>query len=299
MKLISKLRKQQTGQIGVEETNTPAETLFGDLTPLSKLIAPIRKYMAEYDHAIHALAVARERLRDLADAPPLDMSLTVKREIAVAMNDPEELSRFDAEYGAAIKAEREAREAAVRDREELPARILALEQVVRQIANKMIDNDCTGEIERAAEAVFKPYAQRLFEAAKQYANLMQQATTAAWILNNRLAVHEYDLFGDKKRIHRPELIGDVEDGILPVTMAGVSWEEIQAINLSIGRTDEELASRMGKELVEAGLGGERLRMYYPCAEDSPYKVYAPELTQCIKRPQLIPNAASTIVRAGL
>lgn len=158
---------------GIIET-TPTN-LFGNLTPLAKIVEPMRNRMAEYDHAVHALAVARERLRDLADARPPDMTLTVQREIAVAMGNPETLAKFDAENGEAMKAERETREAALRDREELPARILALENVVRQIAKRMRAGESVFDLERATIEVFEPYAQRLVEAAKHYADVMQEA----------------------------------------------------------------------------------------------------------------------------
>ena len=297
MNLISKLKKNQTGQIGAATEATSANRL-GDLTMLTQLVQPMRHRMAEYDHAVRALSIARERLRDLADQPPPDMALTVKREIAVAMNDPEALARFDAENGEAFKVEREAREAALRDREELPARILALEQVVRQIASRMIEEEVVGDIEREAQQAFAPYAQRLMAAALHFADVMQEANSAASALNQALVIHEYDLFADLKRIHRLDLMGEIDEGILPKTMATVSWEAVQEINRRIGRIKPEVEQQMNQELAAADLLGERLRLYYPCAENDHRKISSPELTRRVKRPPPVLNAAATRVVIG-
>lgn len=297
MNLIPKLKKKQSGQIGTA-ASVASTSLLGNLTSLTQLIEPMRRRMAEYDHAVHALATARERLRDLADAPPLDMALTVQREIAVAMGDADVLARFDAENAAAIKAEREVREAALRDREELPARIKALEEVVHRIAQKMIDEEVTDVIEREAHRVFAPYAQRLMEAAQHFADVMQEANSAASVLNQSLVIYEYDLFADLKRIHRPDLMGEIDEGILPKTMATVSWETIQEINRRVGRIKPEVEQQMDQELVAANVLGERLRMYYPCSENDHRKVYAPELTRRIKTPPPILNAAAARVVIG-
>lgn len=293
MNLIPKLKKKQSGQVDIAITTS--STRLGDLEPLTQLVAPMRQRMAEYDHAVHALAVARERLRDLADAPPPDMTLTVQREIAVAMGNPDILARFDAENAEAMKAERDAREAALRDREELPARIKALEEIVRRIAQKMIDEESTFVIEREAQKVFAPYAQRLMEAAEQFADAMQEANTAASSLKQALTIYEYDLFSDLKRIHKPDLMGDVDEGILPKTMATVSWEVIQEINRRVSRVLTEVEGQMDQELVAANVLGERLRMYYPCAADDHRKISAPELTRRIKTPPPILNAAAARV----
>lgn len=236
MNLLPKLKKKQTGQVGVA-TAVPPTTVLGDLTSLAELIQPIRSRMAEYDQAIHALAVARERLRDLDDATPPDMTLTVKRELAAAMDNPDALARFDVEQGSALEAERAARVAARLDREELPARINALEAVVRQIAIQMIDWDRISAIESKVQVMFAPYALRLVEAAKRYAEAMQQARTASRALDQATMVYEYDLFLDLKLIHHPELMGKIEIGeILPRMMTGVSLETTNEINV-LARTE--------------------------------------------------------------
>lgn len=298
MNLFPNLKKKQTGHVAIP-VGAPSSVL-GDLTPLAQLVQPMRSRMKEFDHAIHALSVARERLRDLADLPPPDMTITVQREIAVAMGEPQVLERFDAENAVAIKAEREACDAAVRDRDVLPARIKALEEIVRRIAQKMISGDATTVIDREAKTVFAPYAQRVMEVAQQFADVMQEANTAASVLSQALVVYEYDLFGELKRIHRPELMGAVDDdGILPKTMAGVSWEDIQEINRRVKHSKPEVAQPMDQELVATDILGERLRMYAPCSQDDHRKISSPELTRRIKRPQPSPYGAATVITVSV
>lgn len=284
MNLLPKFKNKQTGQIGTPAEATPT-TVLGDLTPLVNLIKPMRERMAEYDHAIHALAVARERLRDLADAPPPDMTLTVQREIAVAMGKPEVLARFDADNGAALEAERTVRETAMRDREELPGRIKALEEVVRQIAQRMIDHGNITQIEKQVQDLFAPYAQRLLDSANQYADAMQDALAVAWSLKSPVEIYEYDLFSHFRGSHRPELLDRIKEGILPDTVAGIDWQVIREVNERIDQIDKPLYERVQQELATAGLKNEQIRMYSPGAEDDPRRIYTPEITRRARRPE--------------
>lgn len=302
MNLIQNVKKKQTGQVTTADTDptpTPAKepvSLLGDLKPLAQLVQPMRVRMKEFDHALHALSVARERQRDLDDVAPPSMDLAVQREIVVAMDDVQELARFDAENAQALQAERDARAAVVRDREELPARILALEEIVRRIAKKMIDNDVTTTIEEETQTVFAPFAQRVMDAAQIFANAMQEAYAASAALNQAVAVNEYDLYGNLKRIHRPDLMGEVaKDDVLPQTMAGVDWEAIEDINLRIRNANPAARHQMDQELALAGIGGERLRMYTPGLPSDERKISSPELTRKVKRPEPSPFGMPTRV----
>jgi len=283
MNLLPKLKKKQTGHVGFAN-ETQAGSLFGDLAPLTNLIKPMRSRMAEYDHAIHALAVARERLRDLADAPLPDMALTVQRELIVAMGDSAALARFDAVHNEAMKAEIKTRQAAERDRTELPARIKALDSLVRGIAQKMADADGVCEIEREAERVFEPFAKRLMEAASQYVEILQATKTAAHTLEQAVFVREYDLFASYRHKHQPELFADFKEGILPSTLAGVAWDDIRALNYQAKEFNQALSTRMQNELEANGLGGDTLRIYFPPSSDDTRGLYAPELTRRVRRP---------------
>lgn len=305
MNLIPNLKKKQTGHVAAAIAHAPTPvvatvSLLGDLTPLTKLVQPMRARMKEFDHARHALSVARERQRDLDDVSPPSMALAIQREIVVAMGDAQELARFDAENADAMKAERDAREAVVRDREELPARILALEEIVRRIAKKMIENDVTTTIEEEAQTVFAPFAQRVMDAAQILANVMQEALAASAALNQAVAVNEYDLFGNLKRIHRLELIGEVaKDDVLPLTMAGVPWEEIEDINLRIRNANPTTRQQMDQELAAADIAGERLRMYTPGLPGDDRKISSPELTRRVKRPEPSAFGGATVVTVSV
>lgn len=302
MNLIPNLKKKQTGHVAIPDaapapsTTSPQDTLLGDLTPLAELVQPMRVRMKEFDHALRALSVARERQRDLDDVTPPSMDLAVQREIVVAMGDAQELARFDAENAQALHAERDAREAVVRDREELPARIVALEEIVRRIAKKMIDNNVITIIEEEAQTVFAPFAQRVMDAAEIFANAMQEAHAAAAALNQVVAVNEYDLFGNLKRIHRPDLMGEIaKDDVLPQTMAGVDWEAIGDINIRIRNASSAARHQMDQELALADIGKERLRMYAPGLPSDDRKISAPELTRKVKRPEPSPFGMPTRV----
>lgn len=302
MNLIPNLKKKQTDHAAtaaITPTPIPATapaSLLGDLTPLAQLVQPMRARMKEFDHALHALSVARERQRDLDDVSPPSMALAIQREIVVAMGDAQDLARFDAENADAVKAERDVREAVVRDREELPARILALEEIVRRIAKKMVDNNVTTTIEEQAQTVFAPFAHRVMDAAQIFADAMQEAYATAAALNQAVVVNEYDLFDNLKRIHRPELMGEVaKDDVLPQTMAGVPWEEIEEINLRIRNANPATRQQMDQELAAADVAGERLRMYTPGLPIDDRKISSPELTRKVKRPEPSPFGTPTRV----
>jgi hypothetical protein len=307
MNLFTDSKKKQSGHVAIAAASPASQaagqvidqstTLAGEeLKSLAQLVQPMRSRMKEFDHALHALSIARERLRDLADLPPADMTLSVEREIAAAMGDPQALERFDAQNADALQAERSACEALMRDRQELPARILALEELVRRIAKKMVDNEVTSAIDEQAHKLFAPYAQRVMEVARQFADVMQQANAAASVLNQCLAIYEYDLYGELMHIHRSELMGEFKkNAILPQTMAGVSWQEIEAINEHLRDANAQIRQRMEQELVGANIVGERLRMYAPGLRSDDRKISSPQLTQRLKRPELSPYGVATRV----
>ena len=72
----------------------------------------------------------------------------------------------------------------------------------------------------------------------------------------------------------------------------------EEINRRIGRIKPEVEQQMNQELAAADLLGERLRLYYPCAENDHRKISSPELTRRVKRPPPVLNAAATRVVIG-
>ena len=119
MNLFTHPKKKPTGQIGQPASKADSLLPPEPLAALHQLIAPMRERMKRYDEAIQALAVTRDRLLDLEDLPPPDMTFTVERELLAARGDAEALRAFDAEHGDSLAAEREQRMALSREREEL------------------------------------------------------------------------------------------------------------------------------------------------------------------------------------
>lgn len=276
MNLIAKMKKQ-TGQIGqtAEAVNTllPADALAS----LRQLIDPMRERMARYDEAIQALAIARARLLDLKELPPPDMTLAVERELLVGRGDVEALRAFDAEHGENLAAERAKRETLMREREELPARVQALETLIKKIAGEMKER--IPDLLRAHELVtelFKPFAKEAFAAAQTYVDAARRAHTAAEALAKTVSAYRYDLFGDFKQIMAPELYGVRGRNVLPLGLPGIRHEEIERLNHALDDIDEDLYARLTSELDAAGLSGDQLRVYGPPAKDDSRRIYTPE-----------------------
>lgn len=300
MNLFVTSKKKQTGQLGQPVKKSEAMLPPEDLAALHQLIAPMRERMQRYDEAIQALAVARDRLLDLEDLPLPDMTLTVERELIAARGDAEALRAFDAEHGESLAAERAQRTALLREREELPARVHALEALVTKIAGEMADH--VPDLFRAheqVEALFKPFAREALAAAQGYVRAVRRARTAAHALTKVVGAYRYDLFGDLKEKMEPELYGLRGDDVLPQGLAGCGYEELATLNHEIDSLDTDLLQTLAATLEAAGLSGERLRIYGPPAEDDPRRIYVPEALQRqrVKRPppSLSPLAAVVTV----
>lgn len=277
MNLFTKPKKKQTGQIGqpteVDISMLPPD----DLAALRQLIDPMRERMKRYDEAIKALAIARDRLLDLQELPPPDMTLTVERELLVERGDAEALRAFDAKHGERLATEREKRAALVREREELPARVHALETLVKKIAGEMEEH--IPDLFKAHDLVvelFKPFARDAFAAAKGYVSAVQRAHAAHYALTRVVSTYRYDLFGDLKETMDPELYGRRGNDVLPQGLVGCSYEEIATLNHALDDIDADFLKRLTSELEAAGLSGERLRTYRPPAKDDPRRIYTPE-----------------------
>jgi hypothetical protein len=277
MNLFAKSKKKQAGQIGQTTENALSLLSPEGLAALRQLIEPMRERMARYDEAIKALAIARDQLIDAKEASPPDMSLTVQRELLVARGDAQALNSFDAEFGEALQAERDLREEALRAREELPARIQALETLVKQIATEMRAHlrDILTAQDIAVE-LFKPFAREAYEAAQAYVKAVQRAHSASYVLASVITVQRYDLFGDYKETMAPELYGVRGNGVLPKGLPGYSHEEIEGLTHALNETDEAFSQQLQDELAATGLRSEDLRTYGPPAADDMRRVYVPE-----------------------
>lgn len=280
MNLFTKPQKKQTGQTGLPATQADSLLPPEALAALRHLIAPMRDRMKRYDEAIQALAAARDRLLDLDNLPPPDMTLAVERELLAARGDAEAVRAFDAAHGDSLAAEREQRTALLREREELPARVRALEALVTRLADEMQEH--IPDLFRAHEQVeelFKPFAREALAAAQGYASAVRRAHSAAHALTKVVGAYRYDLFGDLKEKMDPELYGLRGQDVLPQGLVGCSYEELATLNHELDGLDNDLLQALTSTLDAAGLTGERLRIYGPPAKDDPRRIYVPENLQ--------------------
>ena len=71
---------------------------IGDVSAVATMFARLRQQNAQYDQAIAAL-IAANRITNGWDKPAEpDMTLTIQREVLVALGDTEALAKFDQEH---------------------------------------------------------------------------------------------------------------------------------------------------------------------------------------------------------
>lgn len=288
MNMLSKLKKKTTAADPVA-TDTLALDLLGDLQPLVNLVQPMRAMAAEHTRLLNALGQARFQQRHQKDQPLPEMTLDIQREIAVAMSNAEALAKFDAENGDALKAEIEAREKCLRERELLPARIAALEGLVQESARKTTTDIPITEIEDEAQKLFTPYAQRLLAAAKAYAKARSEAMSVAHVLNRAVTIRKYDVEGNFRVLAEPDLMADIAKGdILPNTMAGVHWEDLRDVNYLSRAYDDALLEQLSNVLIDAGVRGADLTVYQAKTDNDHRSFYAPEPVGPARPPETSP-----------
>ncbi len=295
MNMLSKLKKKSAASDPVT-TDANGTDLLGDLSPLAGLAAPIRAHCGEHRKILDALGKARFALRYQKDASPPEMRLAVQRDLVVALGDAEALARFDAENAAALKAEIEAREQFLREKDLLPARINALEGLAQESAKKLMDNLPITEIEDEAQKLFTPYAEQLLAAAKAYAQARSLAKSVAHVINKAVTLHQYDVVGNYRVLAEPDLMSDIAKGdILPNTMAGVDWEILRDVNYQANGYDDAALTEVGDQLRALGLTGEGLTVYRHKGEGDPRSIYAPEPAGPARPPEAHPYGAAARV----
>lgn len=295
MNMLSKLKKKSAASDSVT-TDANGTDLLGDLSPLAGLAAPIRAHCGEHRKILDALGKARFALRYQKDASPPEMRLAVQRDLVVALGDAEALARFDAENAAALKAEIEAREQFLREKDLLPARINALEGLAQESAKKMMDNLPITEIEDEAQKLFTPYAEQLLAAAKAYAQARSLAKSVAHVINKAVTLHQYDVVGNYRVLAEPDLMSDIAKGdILPNTMAGVDWEILRDVNYQASAYDDAVLAQVGDQLRAAGLTGDGLTVYRNKGEGDPRSFYAPEPAAPARPPEAHPYTTAARV----
>lgn len=287
MNLIPKLKK--TPPTTAPAADTTGLDLLGDLEPLARLANPIRTHAVEHEKILDALGKARFALRHQKNDAPPEMRLAIQREIAVAMGNADVLAKFDTENGDALKAEIEAREQFLREKELLPARIVALEALVQESAKKGMDALPVTEIEDEAQKLFTPYAEQFLAAAKAYAQARSLAMSVAHVINKAATLYQYDVVGNFRVLAEPDLMADIAKGdILPNTMAGVDWETLRDVNYQARNYDDVVLAQVSEQLSAVGLTGHGLKVYRHKGENDERKPYAPEPTGPANPPEASP-----------
>jgi hypothetical protein len=272
MKLIN--NKKTPSSLAVTTAPAPAQPTLDDLTALAGLVQPIRNRQRDLDAALVALGQMRRQLRETEPAP--SMMLTVQRELVAQQGDAQMLALFDQEHGTALAAEQTARENALRNKTEVPARIAALETLIGQLAQQMIEQTPLSAIQGEAERLFAPFCDALAAAASTYVDTLSQAYTAASVLENALAVREMDLFGESRNLHRVELMGKIEpDNVVPDPLGPLPIETLRALNHRNKRLNLELVQRMEHQLDAAGIRGPALKMVRPMGPYEDRKIATP------------------------
>jgi hypothetical protein len=295
MNMLSKLKKKSAATDPVA-ADTAAHALLGDLQPLIGLANPIRTYAVDHRRILDALGKARFALRYQKDASPPEMRLAIQREMVIALGDAEAVASFDKENGAALKAEIEAREQFLREKDLLPARIAALENLVQESAKKMMDNLPIVEIEEEAQKLFTPYAEQLLATAKAYAQARSLAKSAAHVIKKAVTLHQYDVAGNYRVLAEPDLMSKIAQAdILPNTMAGVDWEILRDVNYQANAYDDAALAEVGDQLRAIGLTGDGLTVYRNKGEGDPRSFYAPEPAGPARPPEAHPYGAAARV----
>lgn len=100
---------------------------IGDVRAVAQMFERLRQQNAQYNQAIAAL-VAANRITCGWDKPTQpEMTLTIQREVLMALGDVDALAKFDQEHQQALAQEQAARDKATQQVLEAPARVKALE----------------------------------------------------------------------------------------------------------------------------------------------------------------------------
>ncbi|AOS78647.1 MULTISPECIES: hypothetical protein [Pseudomonadota] len=250
---------------------------IGDVSAVAAMFARLRQQNAQYDQAIAAL-VAANRITCGWDKPAEpEMTLTIQREVLMALGDTDALARFDQEHRQALAQEQAARVKAMQQVQEAPTRVKALEQYINDLAGQMVAGVDESLIDLEIRRIFQPSAQRMLEAAKTFVQAWREMQSVEAVLLQRVRLTHTRVTGDTCTRFDHELIGQTRDGeLLPTLIAGISYEELRDLNDQFTRTDNELVVALDNALRRAGFDGWGLKVYHPKAKGDERRIYAPD-----------------------
>jgi len=250
---------------------------IGDVSALAQMFERLRQQNAQYNQAIAAL-VAANRITCGWDKPAQpEMTLTIQREVLVALGDADALAKFDQEHQQALAQEQAARVKATQQVLEAPTRVKALEQYLNDLAGQMVAGLDEALIDREIRRIFQPSAQRMLEAAKTFVRAWREMQSVEAVLLQRVRLTHTHVTGDTCTRYDHELIGRARDGeLLPTLIAGLTFEELRDLNEQFTRIDNELVAALDNALRSAGFDGWGLKVYHPKGKNDERRIYAPD-----------------------
>ena len=250
---------------------------IGDVSAVAQMFERLRQQNAQYDQAIAAL-VAANRITCGWDKPvEPEMTLTIQREVLVALGDADALAKFDQEHQHALAQEQAARVKATQQVLEAPTRVKALEQYLNDLAGQMVAGIDETLIDQEIRRIFQPSAQRMLDAAKTFVHAWCEMQSVEAVLLQRVRLTHTRVTGDTCARYDHELIGQTRDGeLLPTLIAGIPYEELRDLNNQFTRTDNELVAALDNALRSAGFDGWGVKVYHPKAKGDERRIYAPD-----------------------
>lgn len=250
---------------------------IGDISAVAQMFERLRQQNAQYNQAIAAL-VAANRITCGWDKPAqTEMTLTIQREVLMALGDADALAKFDQEHQQALAQEQATRDKATQQVLEAPARVKALEQYLNDLASQMVAGLDETLIDREIRRILQPSAQRMLEAAKTFVQAWREMQSVEAVLLQRVRLTHTHVTGDTCTRYDHELIGRARDGeLLPTLIAGLTFEELRDLNEQFTRTDNELVTALDIALRSAGFDGWGLKVYHPKGKNDERRIYAPD-----------------------
>lgn len=250
---------------------------IGDVSAVAQMFERLRQQNAQYDQAIAALVVANRISNGWDKSAEPEMTLTIQREVLVALGDAEALAKFDQEHQQALAQEQAARVKASQQVLEAPTRVKALEQYLNDLAGQMVAGIDETLIDQEIRRIFQPSAQRMLDAAKTFVHAWCEMQSVEAVLLQRVRLTHTRVTGDTCARYDHELIGQTRDGeLLPTLIAGIAYEELRDLNNQFTRTDNELVAALDNALRSAGFDGWGVKVYHPKAKGDERRIYAPD-----------------------
>ncbi|MBS4018731.1 MAG: hypothetical protein KGZ68_10890 [Dechloromonas sp.] len=276
MNLIRRSKKSTDLTANSANTDSPLSEI-GDVSAVAQMFERLRQQNAQYDQAIAAL-VAANRITCGWDKPAeAEMTLTIQREVLVALGDADALAKFDLEHQQALAQEQAARVKATQQVLEAPTRVKALEQYLNDLAGQMVAGMDETLIDQEIRRIFLPSAQRMLEAAKTFVQAWREMQSVEAVLLQRVRLTHTRVTGDSCTRYDHELIGQTRDGeLLPTLIAGIPYEDLRNLNDQFTHTDNELVAALDNALRNAGFDGWGLKVYHPKTKGDERRIYAPD-----------------------